>query len=268
MLSDPHFYLVAIPAVLLVGLTKGGMGDALSLLGVPILSFAMPPAQAAAILLPILIVMDGAALWSWRRDNDRKTLMMMMPGGLLGVAIGWASTVWLQAQASSPQAPENVMRLIIGTIAILFAARYTVNRWRQMRGIALPVRQPHVGWATFWASFAGYGSFVAHAGGAPYQVYALPLNLDRKTYTGTTVRFFAVLNVVKLIPYFYLGQLDSTNLKASLVMLPLAPLATFFGAWLVRRMRTEIFYPYMYAMVFLAGLKLFFDGITSVFGGA
>lgn len=266
MLNDPTFYLAAIPAVLLVGLTKGGMGEALALLGVPILSLAMPPAQAAAILLPILIVMDMAALWSWRHNNDRKTLLLLLPGGLLGVFIGWATTAWLLSISSSPKVPEEIMRLIIGTIAILFATRYAYNRWRATKGITIPVRQHNFGWATFWSTFSGYGSFVAHAGGAPYQVYTLPLKLEQKTYTGTTVRFFAIMNAVKLIPYFFLGQLHIENLAASAVMLPLAPLATLFGAWLVRRMRPDVFYPYMYVMVFLAGLKLFYDGISSVLG--
>ncbi len=64
--------LVAIPAVLLVGLSKGGMGEALSLMGVPLLSLAVSPVQAAALLLPILIAMDLVSLWMWRKHGDRE----------------------------------------------------------------------------------------------------------------------------------------------------------------------------------------------------
>jgi uncharacterized membrane protein YfcA len=114
--------------------------------------------------------------------------------------------------------------------------------------------------ATGWGIFSGYGSFVAHAGGAPFQIYALPLKLAPREYTGTSVRFFAILNVIKLIPYFALGQLDTQNLAASASLLPFAPLATVAGAWCVRRMKPEIFYPFMYAMALIAAVLITREG--------
>ena len=71
----------------------------------------------------------------------------------------------------------------------------------------------------------------------------MPLKLPPREFTGTSVRFFAILNAVKLIPYFALGQLDTKNLVTSMTLLPFAPLATIAGAWCVRRMKPEIFYP-------------------------
>ncbi len=78
--------------------------------------------------------------------------------------------------------------------------------------------------------------------------------------------FFAVVNAVKLIPYFALGQLDGTNLAASAVLMPIAPVATLAGAWIVRRMKPDIFYPFMYAMVLVVGSKLVWDGIVEIWG--
>ena len=115
--------------------------------------------------------------------------------------------------------------------------------------------------AGFWSAISGYGSFIAHAGGAPFQVYGLPLKLPPRQYTGAAVRFFAILNAIKLVPYFALGAFDATNLYLSAILLPLAPLATFAGAFVVKRMRTEVFYPWMYGMLALAGLKLAWDGL-------
>lgn len=51
-------------AVTLVGLSKGGLGGAMSLLGVGLLSLYMPPVQAAGLLLPIFLAMDAVSLWS------------------------------------------------------------------------------------------------------------------------------------------------------------------------------------------------------------
>ena len=97
MIDIPNlsFFLAAIPAVMLVGLSKGGIGGAIGLMGVPIMSLAVEPVQAAAIFLPILILMDAVALWSWRKYNDPKTLLMIMPGGVIGIALGWATSAYV-----------------------------------------------------------------------------------------------------------------------------------------------------------------------------
>ncbi|MBL0374998.1 sulfite exporter TauE/SafE family protein [Rhizobium sp. KVB221] len=248
---DASFYYIAIPAVILVGLSKGGMGDALGLLGVPILTFVVPPAQAAAILLPILIVMDVASLWMWRKHNNAGLVKLLLPGALIGIAFGWATWVIV---------PKYVMQLVIGAVALSFTARFFYNRYFVQAADTVP-RQHGIIRAGFWGALSGYGSFVAHAGGAPFQVYGLPLKLPPRDYTGAAVRFFAILNAVKLIPYFMLGQLDFTNLYLSATLFPLAPLATIAGALIVRRMRPDVFYPFMYGMCALAGMKLAYEGV-------
>jgi uncharacterized protein len=251
LLMNPWFYAAAVPATILIGLSKGGLGGAMGQVGVPLMALVMPPVQAAAIMLPILIIMDVASLWSWRGYRDMTTLKLMLPGGLLGVGIGWLTASIVT---------DDMVKLIVGLVAIIFFTRY-VFASATKRATA----QSHNGAsATLWSTIAGFTSFVAHAGGPPYQVYTLPLRQDPKIYNGTSVIFFAVINAIKVIPYFALGQFDATNLKASAVLVPLAPLATFAGAWIVKRMRPEVFYPFMYAMILLMGLKLTYDGIASL----
>lgn len=248
---DATFYIVAVLAVILVGFGKGGMGDVLGLLGVPILSFVMPSVQAAAILLPILVVMDIIALWTWRAHWNRQTLMFVLPGALIGIAIGWTTFYVV---------PDYVMRLLIGIVALSFTGRYFYNRYLA-GNVDRPPRRNEPVRATIWSTLSGYGSFIAHAGGAPYQVYALPLKLSPKEYTGTAVRFFAIINALKLPPYYMLGLLSVGNLQTSAMLAPVALLATLAGAAVVKRMRIEVFYPWMYGMLLLAGLKLAWDGL-------
>lgn len=255
MPNDFTFYFVAAIAVLFVGLAKGGMGEALSLLGVPILSLVTSPVQAAALLLPILIVMDGVSLWAWRHDNDRKTLLMMLPGALAGIAIGWFTAA---------QVPRDALRLIIGAITVGFVLRYAYTAWQTRRGQHVEPRGHSWPLAAVLGLGAGYGSFVAHSGGPFFQIYGLPLRLPPRAYTGAIVRFFAILNVVKIVPYVALGQLGSANLATSATLFPLAAVATFAGSLVVKRMRPTIFYPFMYSMAFLAGLKLLSDGIGTL----
>lgn len=254
MLTDPWFYAAAIPSVLLVGLSKGGLGGAAALIGVPLMALVVPPVQAAAILLPILILMDMVSLWLWRGNRDATTLVIMLPGALLGIAIGWLTAAIVT---------EAMVRLIVGIVALAFFLRWFATR---MAGAEHRGRHDRLRGA-FWGTVSGFTSFVAHAGGPPYQVYALALGQEPRTYVGTSVVYFAIVNAVKLVPYFALGQFDAANLTASAVLMPVAPLATVAGAWIVRRMNAATFYPFMYSMVFVVAVKLIWDGMSALLDG-
>jgi uncharacterized membrane protein YfcA len=247
LLSDPWFYAVAVPAVILVGLSKGGLGGAMGFVGVPLMSLVMSPVQAAAILLPILCVMDLVSLWTWRGFYDRNVLVSMLPGAMLGVGIGWATAALVTPDA---------VRFIVGAVAIAFTARWL---WQRFHKGADYRAGPNRMMAAVWGTVSGFTSFVAHVGGPPFQLYALPLRLDPKIFTGTSVIFFTIINAVKLVPYFALGQFDATNLTASLVLLPIAPLSILAGAAVVRRMTPDFFYAFSYATVAIIAVKLVYD---------
>ena len=254
LLADPWFYAVAIPAVILVGLSKGGLGGAMGFVGVPMLALVMSPVQGAAILLPILCLMDAISLWTWRGVYDKHTLTIMLPGAIVGIGLGWLTAAMVTV---------GMVKLIVGAVAIGFVGRWL---WQLVRRRAdIPAKRGALAGA-FWGTVAGFTSFVAHVGGPPFQIYALPLRLDPKIFTGTSVIFFAITNALKLIPYFALGQFDASNLAASAVLMPLAPLATLAGAWLVRRMRPEIFYVFSYATVAIIAVKLIYDEIGALIG--
>ncbi|MFN2323994.1 MAG: sulfite exporter TauE/SafE family protein [Trueperaceae bacterium] len=248
--AEPAALLAGLAAVVLVGLSKGGLGGAFALLGVPVLALVMPPVQAAAVLLPLLLAMDAVGLWTWRGRFDRATLVAMLPAAVVGIAVGG-----LTAAITS----EAAVRLIVGLLALAFVVRSL----RPASGAAA-TRRPSRWSAWFWGSLAGFTSFVAHAGGPPYQVHTLPLRLDPKVYTGTSVVFFAVVNVVKVVPYAALGQFDARTLLSALVLVLPAALAVLAGAAVVRRMRPAVFYPFMVAMVGLVGVRLVWDGIRGL----
>jgi uncharacterized membrane protein YfcA len=152
MLPNIEFFYAAVPAVILVGLSKGGLGGAFALVGVPVLALVVPPVQAAAIFLPILLVMDLVALWAWRHHNDRRTLMTLLPGAIIGIAVGWATSAYVSA---------NVMRILLGTITVVFVARYLMETYGPNRTREVPPRPHNSALATFWSLLSGYSSFVA-----------------------------------------------------------------------------------------------------------
>jgi len=250
LISDFSFYLAAVPAVFLIGLSKGGFGGALALLGVPILALVISPVAAAAILLPILLVMDAVSLYSWRGVWDRGTLKLMIPSGAVGIAIGWAMAAYLS---------DDLVLLIIGTVAVAFVLNYFLAGKNRDKP-----RRPNRLAGIFWGACAGFTSFVAHAGGPPYQIYVLPLRLDPRVFAGTSVIFFATINAIKVIPYFALRQFSASNLATSAILVPLAPLSTLAGVWLVKRTPIDLFYKFTYTTVFVIGVKLMWDGVTGL----
>lgn len=247
---DSTSLLVMALAAMIVGLAKGGLSG-MGTLAVPVLALALPPVQAAAILLPILCLTDIVATWTWWGTWSRRTLLAMLPGAMVGIGVGWLTAALVS---------DAAVRLIVGAIALLF-----VGRWLWARRHAPPPPRPEEpAKGAFWGAAAGYTSFVAHAGGPPFQVYTLTLGLDPKVLTGTNVAFFTTVNYVKLVPYLALGQFDATNLGASALLAPLAVAFTFVGAWIIRRMRAEVFYPLTYALTALVGLKLVWDGLAAL----
>jgi Predicted permeases len=249
--ATPAMFWVTLLAVGLVGLSKGGLGGAFALMGVPVMSLVMPPVLAAAVLLPILLMMDAVSLWIWRHWRDWDVLKIMIPAALIGIGVGWAA-----AAVTS----DAMVRLLVGLVALGFAGRWALGRFLG----SAPRHVPAMGWV--WGAIAGFTSFVAHAGGPLFQIQVLPKRLDPKLYTGTSVVFFAVVNLIKVVPYAALGLFETQVLWSAALMLPLAVVSVRIGAAIIRRMGPEVFYPFTYSMVSIVGAKLVLDGVTGLWG--
>jgi hypothetical protein len=252
-LANPWFYAVAIPALFIVGLTKGGLGGLGAVFGVPIMSLVINPVQAAAIMLPIMIVMDVMGVVSWRAKFHPGIMKSMLPGAVLGVGLGW----FFASQLSS-----DWIRIVVALVALAFL----LNEWF---GKGVITSQPRKAENTramgaLWGTASGFTSFVAHAGSPPYQVYTQPMRLDPTYFASTAICFFAIINAIKLIPYFALGQFDATNLATSLVLLPVAPVSVLVGVWLAKRISKRIFYAVLNGLLFILSLQLMWQGVTGV----
>ena len=116
----------------------------------------------------------------------------------------------------------------------------------------------------FWGAVSGFTSFMTQGGGPPFQVHVLPQRLPKMTLVGTTTIFFAVINLLKIGPYFALDQFTTKNFTTSLMLLPMAVLANFSGIWLVRRTPTDLFYQIAYILLFVISLVLFWQGLSAI----
>jgi len=237
------FYLLAIPAVILLGLAKGGFAG-VGAIALPLLALAISPVQAAAILLPILIVQDVVGVSAFRRNWDREILLLMLPSALVGIVAGYL----LAAQVSA-----TAVLGTLGAISIVFA---TYRLWLS-RGGHVPTTSnspPALGVALGIA--AGFTSQIAHAGQPPFQMWVLPKGLSPQSLAGTTAIFFGVVNLLKVPAYLALGQFTRENLMTAAILTPLAIVSTLAGVWLVRRVNPERFYTLIYILMIAVGIEL------------
>jgi uncharacterized protein len=253
IISDPLFYLLAVPAVVALGMSKGGFAG-VGQMATPMLALVIPPLEAAAIMLPIMIVQDAAALWVYRKDWNGRILLIVIPGAIVGIGAAWA----LAAHIS-----DAAVRVFIGTTTIAFV----LYNWIGASRIAREVGSPAVASGVFWGALSGFTSTICQAGGPPYQMYVLSQRLPKMTFVGTTAIFFATMNWLKVIPYVALGQFSGKGLATSLVLLPLAIATNMLGFWAVRVTPQELFYKITMLLMFAISIELVRSGVTGILHG-
>jgi uncharacterized membrane protein YfcA len=249
-ISDPLFYLLAVPAVVALGLSKGGFAG-IGMISTPLLALLVSPLQAAAILLPIILVQDAMSVWIFRRTWDAWNLKVLLPGSAIGVGAAWLFAAYVS---------DAYIALTVGLIGLAFS----LLRWL---GREPSSARPSAASGVFWGSLSGFTSTLVQVGAPPYQIHILPQKLDKLTLVGTTIMFFALTNVMKIAPYAGLGQFSMRNIVTSALLLPLAVASNFLGIWLMRKTPTEMFYRISYVLMFLISLALIWQGVAGIVKG-
>jgi uncharacterized protein len=244
-MEEIGFWLAAVVAAALVGMGKGGV-PIVGMLGVPVMALVMNPVMAAGMLLPVYVVSDAFGLYAYRHAFDRRVLGIVVPGAIFGIGVGWAT---------ASVVPEDAVTLLVGVIGVAFALNLILRR-----PVVAEAKRAEVAPGLFWGAVTGFTSFVSHAGAPPYQVYTLPLGMTKAVFAGTSTIAFSIINAVKLVPYYALGQLNPGNLKLAAVLAVPAVIAVFAGVGLVKRMPEKLFFRLVTWALLLISLKLIWDG--------
>ena len=237
------FFAVAGAAAFFVGASKGGL-PMVGVLGVPLLALVMPPVAAAALLLPVYIVSDMVGLWAYRKEYSPRNLAILIPAMVFGVGLGWATARITE---------EWMVTLLVGVIGLYYCITVVFRNTRA------PPRPADIPRGVFWGMIAGFTSFVSHTGGPPYQAYVLPQKLPKMMFAGTSTIVFAVINLVKLVPYWALGQFNPGNLEVAAMLSPIAVAGALIGYKLTTVIPEKLFYRVVEAALFLISLKLIYD---------
>ena len=239
------FFISVVPAIILYGIAKSGLGGSTSLISVPLMTVVMPLNQALAVILPILIFSDIVAVYRFRREFDFSTLKLIVPFAALGIIIGSFTFKYFS---------EDLLKLIVGIMGFLFAGHYFLFKKEKK----IPAKKNFLKGAIF-SSIAGFSSFCVHAGGTPTSIYLLPLRLKKEIYVGTRIIFFTFVNLIKLPLYIYLSMMNFDTLYQSALLLPLAITGIFIGYKLLKIIDENLFYNIIYALILVSSTKLLID---------
>lgn len=247
---DMQFFMVAIPAVLFAGISKGGFGSGAAFAASSILALALEPAQALGIMLPLLMLMDAATLRPYWKKWSAPDARLLILGALPGVALG----AWLYTVADA-----DVFRLLIGTISIAFV----IWQLGLKLGLIRAARAELPLWAGALAgATAGFTSFVSHAGGPPAAVWLLSRKLGKTPFQATTVIVFWAVNIAKFVPYAFLGIFTAQTLLANLFLAPVAVLGAWLGVKAHHMVPERAFFALTYVLLTVTGIKLIWDALT------
>ncbi len=246
MLDNYLFWLVAVLAVLITGISKSGFAGGIGVIAVPLLALHIDPLRAAAIMLPLLIFMDFLSIRYWWGKQRNEILLLLIPAATLGIGLGY-----LLYDVLNPQ----LIKLLLGVMSVVFAL------WGLLKGLSFAVAD--MPWVGRLAGFvAGLTSFVAHAGGPPVNFYLLPMKLSKEDFLATAVYFFAAINFIKLLPYAVLGQINTDNLLIALLLAPVAWIGVKLGLVIQKKISSELFVNLMFVLLLIIGLKLTYDGFV------
>lgn len=242
-----QYLVLASCSAMLIGMSKGGL-PLVGMMSVPLLSLVMSPVKAAVLLLPLFVISDVVGVWLYRGNYSAINLKILVPAGLLGVLIGWLTASMIS---------DLTIKLIIGLVGVSFCLQTWFKRGQG--DAALPASVPK---GIFWGAGAGFTSFIAHAGGPPFQVFVLPQKLPKAEFAGTATILFAIINFAKIGPYQNLSPYSMEDLMGAAVLVPFALAGTFVGAYLTKRIADAWFFKLVQAGLFLVSLKLIWDSVT------
>jgi len=241
---SPAFFALAIPATIFAAVSKAGFGSGAAFVAAAMLALILPPGEALGVMLPLLMLIDVASLKSywgkWHAPSTRGMLIGAVPGVTIAAAI-------------YAVVDPDVFRILIGVICLTFVA-YQIAKARHW--IDVPNFSFSRPWAWTTGAVAGFTSFVSHAGGPPVAVFLLGQGMGKTTFQATTVITFWIINVMKFVPYVFLGIFTQQTALASLILTPVAIIGTWLGVRAHYLVSERVFFAVTYVLLTVTGLRL------------
>ena len=199
--------------------------------------------------MPMLIVCDAIAAFLNRKYYDHGAVWSIAPFSLLGVIAGTILFKFINL---------SLISVFIGSISLA----YVISNYLLTKSKIKKV--PFYGSKTIWGTLAGFTSFVLHSGGLPMNIYFMSI-YDRKVqFVAGLVFSMALINLFKLIPYFYLEILNLESLLSYLLFSPVAVIGVVLGHWMNSKLSDKSFFAIINFFIVVASLRLIYLGIVDL----
>jgi uncharacterized membrane protein YfcA len=245
-------WAVANLAGFFVGIAKAGIAGVNGLF-VGLFALIMPSVkQATGVVLPLVIFGDWMAVAAYRRHLQWRHLGRLFPWAALGVVLGYVAL---------GQWTDHTIKTLVGVIIVTLAA---MSYWRRFRsaqateeaGHETRVRKFHWFVAACVGIVAGFATLVANAAGPLMAIYLVAMRLPKMEYVGTTVIFFALINLFKLPFMINLGLVSLPSVAFDLCLFPAVLIGLITGRWILTRLGQRVFEEMALALSALSGIAL------------
>ena len=244
---DAYAWLLALVAAFCTGLGKSGFASGLGTFAAPLLAASMPLPQAAAMLLPLLLLLDVVSVLLWRHQPARVLWQPWLWPGVLGAVAGALLLGRL---------PAAYLSLLVAALCGLLLALGS-------RGKAWPRLAQH---GPAMAALSGFASMLCHAGGPPLTLHCLARGLAPAPMASACTVFFCLLNLLKLPVYAQLDALGGQQWLWALALCPAGLAGVVAGVKLTGRLSPRGFYRASHLAVLLACAVLLHDGWRQLAG--
>jgi uncharacterized membrane protein YfcA len=241
------FFICVVPAIIIFGIAKSGLGGSIALISIPLMTVVMPLNQALAIILPILILSDFTAVYKFRKEFDLGTLKLLVPFAAVGIFVGSITFSYFS---------EDMLKFIVGLMGFLFSGHYFLLKKNKF----IPNKKSFFK-GSICSVIAGFTSFSVHAGGTPTSIYLLPLRMKKEIYIGTRVIFFTFVNLIKFPFYISLSMITLESFKQSMMLFPLSVVGILIGYQILKYVEENLFYNIIYALILITSSRLVYNYI-------
>lgn len=237
--GEPLFWLLAILGVTMTGISKSGFAGGAGVVAVPILALVMPIPAATALMLPLLLVMDARTVMLYRQSVQWQSLWSIITAAVAGIALAGFALAAL---------PAAQLQMVLAVFCLVFAS------WQQLT----PLLGQLPGAAWLWGGISGVSSTLLHAGGPPITIYFLSRQIEKRVWLAQASVFFAVMNVIKIVPYTLNGQWQASLFWLDLALVPAALIGVRAGYALQSRLAEKDFMRICRVLLAIAGIVLLY----------
>lgn len=236
--------IIVMVTAFLVGFSKTGISGVLMLV-IPMLASVFGGRDSTGILLPMLLVGDVFAVWSYRRSVNWKKVIAPLPWALIGMVIG---------AVVGKVISDQIFVILIGII-VLFCLGILLYTEKMGKNFEVPTQT----WFYITAGIlSGFATMIGNAAGPIFSVYLLALGLQKNHFMGTNAWFFFIINSIKVpVQIFAWHNMGMQLLILTAVVLPVIALGAVLGFFIVKKINEKFFRYLIIGMTALSALRLF-----------